>query len=334
MKIYYKKIVQIIISATIIAALIKYINYQQLKRILANVDSFYLALSFLIILADRVLMPVKWNLLLIAKSIDIGVFSAIRIYFISSFLGLSLPPTVGADTVRAFYVKRIGFSYADIISSIIVERLIGLISLFIFGIAGCLFFLNFVVDLQIRIRFLLIVVIIGSAATIFFLLASLNPFISLKAIALLKRSTKMRFLGRIFKGILLIYNSYVDYNQHKFIIFNFFVLTCIEVCLPIVRGYIVAMAFGINKPLLYFFAFVPINQCLIRLPISINGFGVHEASYIYFLSVVGVPETIGFSIGVVNHLVALVGIMLGGIFYMFKKDNAKRKFILGDIKNK
>ena len=132
MKIYYKKIVQIIISAIIIAALIKYINYQQLKTTLADVDSFYLALSFLIILANRILMPVKWNLLLIAKSIDIGVFSAIRIYFISSFLGLSLPSTVGADTVRAFYVKRIGFSYADIISSIIVERLIGLISLFIF----------------------------------------------------------------------------------------------------------------------------------------------------------------------------------------------------------
>jgi len=88
------------------------------------------------------------------------------------------------------------------------------------------------------------------------------------------------------------------YRKRRLIGLLFFLLTCIEVSLPVIRGYLVATALSLNVSLAYFFAFVPIILLMIRLPISIDGFGLQEGGFVYFLSFVGISATLGFSVGI------------------------------------
>ncbi len=52
-----------------------------------------------------------------------------------------------------------------------------------------------------------------------------------------------------------------------------------------------------------------------RLPISLDGFGIREGAYVYFPGLVGISKTIAFSVGFINHIVSIIGILPGGIFY-------------------
>jgi len=117
MKVPSKKIFQIVMSVALMAALFYLIDLKQLKNSIANANVLYLCIALVMILFNRVLMPVKWNLLLRAKGITVSWLDAIRIYSMSAFAGLFLPPTVGCDTVRVVYFRQRKYPVSDILSS-------------------------------------------------------------------------------------------------------------------------------------------------------------------------------------------------------------------------
>jgi uncharacterized protein (TIRG00374 family) len=221
--------------------------------------------------------------------------------------------------VRAYYVKKRRYELSDILSSIIVERLLGLIALLMFGIIGCYLFANYFINTTFDLpRFLSLIVVI----TIFIITSF---FISLSQIfgrifqSCVNRFENQKLIGKSLKLIDKFYQSYVLYKTKKRVLLGFFLLTCIEVALPIIRSYLVAMAFQVTIPLLYFFAFVPVILLLIRLPISFDGFGIQEGGFMYFFSLLGISKTLGFSIGLLNHVIFLIGVTPGAIFYAFER---------------
>jgi uncharacterized protein (TIRG00374 family) len=261
-------------------------------------------------------MPYKWNFLLKAKSINIPLISVIKVYFISNFLGFFMPPTVGQDAVRAYYISRRNHPLQDVISSILVERFIGILAILIFCLIGSSFFFIFYSGNDFDIfRFAVINLLI-------FIFCLLGFFISLnrKVFSKTLKSKKPYFLRilpeKYFVKMLKLYESYVEYGKNKLVLTLFFILTCFEICLPVIRSYIITIALGVDIPILYFFAFVPIILVLIRLPISFDGFGLHEGGFVFFLSLMGVANETGFTVGILNHLIFLVGILPGGLFYM------------------
>jgi hypothetical protein len=326
MKFLTKKNVQILISIILIALLLYWIDLGQMKESLRQANLFYIIIAFFITIANRILMPVKWNLLLKAKKINLSVFESTKIYFISSFLGIYLPPTVGSDTIRAYYVHKKDYPLVDVISSIFIERFIGFAALLMIGFCGCIILVIFFsgIDFNFR-RFLYLVILLGGVTITGFFL-SLNKLFSQIFTRLLGRLNNICILTNISKSIEKFYNSYLEYREKKAVLLIFFFLTCIEVLLPILRGYFIAIALNTNVSLLYFFSFVPIILLLIRLPISIDGFGIHEGGFIYFLSILGVSKAVGFNIGLLNHLIFLIAILPGGLFYIFDK-SPKRKVI-------
>ncbi|RLG43556.1 MAG: hypothetical protein DRN92_09285, partial [Thermoproteota archaeon] len=52
------------------------------------------------------------------------------------------------------------------------------------------------------------------------------------------------------------------------------------------------------------------------LPISINGMGVREGSYVYFLHLMGVETSRGLAFGLLGLLVVVASSLLGGMVYV------------------
>ncbi|HSL85951.1 MAG TPA: lysylphosphatidylglycerol synthase transmembrane domain-containing protein, partial [Bacteroidales bacterium] len=124
--------IRIIISLGLIAFLLYTVDFGDMSGSLAGSNSYYLLAALLVGFGDRFLMAYKWNILLQAKSIHIPLLRVTAIYLISSFLGLFLPATVGGDAIRAYAVSKGGQKGRDIVSSIVVERLFGILALLIF----------------------------------------------------------------------------------------------------------------------------------------------------------------------------------------------------------
>lgn len=312
-----KKTIQIAISIILLIILFIWTDIEQLKNSLVNANYFYLFLAIIIITVDRIVMGLKWKILLKVKQINISLLKATKIYYIANFLGLFLPPTIGTDFVRAYYIPKNEGSVQDILASIIVERYLGFLGIFFAGLLGCIYFIEYIEYDSFNKLFIiaLSLVIIGTSVFI----VSFN----IKLINWLKNIFRPLGKRNIFKKILPVLkklmDSYAYYRNHKTFLIISMALTFLEIFLVILWSYVVAIALNVDVSFTYFIAFIPIILFLVRLPITIDGFGINEGSYIYFLSLVGVTEALSFGVGLINHIITIVAILPGGIFYATDK---------------
>ena len=73
---------------------------------------------------DRLLMAWKWWLLVRSRDASLGLWAAVRAYYLASFAGYFLPMTVGADAVRIGALAGTSRT-AVLVASVVLERLIG-----------------------------------------------------------------------------------------------------------------------------------------------------------------------------------------------------------------
>jgi hypothetical protein len=79
--------------------------------------------------------------------------------------------------------------------------------------------------------------------------------------------------------------------------------------LSAVIAYVVAAGLGIPLPFYVFVATVPIALASARLPISLGGFGVQEASFVFLAGLVGVPSASALSIMLVSDAAMLIALL-------------------------
>src|SRR5262249_8517496 len=93
----------------------------------ANMNLFLLIILWLLL--DRMLHAWKWILLLRAKMKDISVLLLIRVHFISNFVANFIPFNIGYDVSRVVGVAKHSGNTLDPLSSVVVDRIMGVVSL-------------------------------------------------------------------------------------------------------------------------------------------------------------------------------------------------------------
>ena len=59
-----------------------------------------------------------------------------RMFFVSTFVGTFLPASVGGDAVRAYGLSKEGVGGVDAVASVLMDRLLGVVSILLVAIAG------------------------------------------------------------------------------------------------------------------------------------------------------------------------------------------------------
>ena len=314
-----KRSMQLIITAASIVLIVYKIDFTVVWESLASANYWYLFAAFLVVIVNRCLMGYKWNLLLQAVGINMSHFESIKIYFISNFLGLFLPPTVGMDSIRAFMVKKRNHSFFDTVSSIFVERLLGLMVILLYGVFGVIIFLLSVANIDIELVNLLIISMIMLFVFFIVFMLSLNETVYRWKMKFFNHLMSVNFLDKIMKIIIKIYDSYYQFRHKKMVLFVFSLLTILEATLVTIWVFCISESLGAGIPLYCYWSIVPVITIITRIPITIASIGIHEGSYIYFLSLLGYSKSLGFSIGMIDHLVIILGILPGALFLLSDK---------------
>src|SRR5262245_42047453 len=129
-------LIRLAITAVILALLARGIDFGDSARAIASIDLRYLALVLGLVAIDRCVMILRWILLLRARDIKVSNGEAARIFLVSSFVGSFLPAGIGADAARAWGLSRDAATGSDALASVVVDRLLGVMSLLILGLIG------------------------------------------------------------------------------------------------------------------------------------------------------------------------------------------------------
>lgn len=306
------------LSLGLAAALLAVVDVGELGATLAAGDPRYFLLAVGIALADRVVMAYKWGWLLKAKGIRIPLANLTGTYLITTFLGLFLPATVGADALRAYAVARRGHSGGDVVSSIVIERALGIVTLLGFGLVSIVLSIAVFGQTFFASIWGLFWTIAGALLALVGLMAlSLNRRLVGAARQLAERALGGRRGQRLAEKLRAVYGSYAGYKHHRRVLLIFTLLTLVENLFPIMMNYCLALALGLEVSLLYLFILTPIVLVLVRLPISLDGIGIHQGAFVYFLALIGIPAAQGLLLSIASHLVALISVLPGGLLYAF-----------------
>ncbi len=311
---HLKTVVRVVLSAVLLGYLLSMVDLDQAEGLIRQGRPLYILAALGVALFDRWLMAYKWVILLRVKRIALTVRQATEVYWTSTFLGVFLPATVGGDALRFLAIWRRGFPSRDVIASIMVERLLGFVALFAF--LALSIFLNLTLSpglLPKTVWHPLRLIALGALALTGLFALTMHP----RAARLFARGSARVHgrLGALLAKVRSFYQAYLGYKDHPVALSQFLALSLFENLLPLTWTYLLAQAFGIEIPFLYYFVLIPIVLVLVRLPISFDGFGVQEGAFVYLLSLVGTPASDAFFLGLTSHILALVSVLPGGILY-------------------
>ena len=304
-----KVFVRVLVSGGLIAALLLFVNVPEVFGLLLSASPALLVVLIALHTLDRVLMAFKWWLLLVAEKLGVGLGEATRAYYISSFAGLFLPMTVGADIVRTVTMRHMGRT-AKIIASISVERGIGALAQF--ALVG----LSLLVIVQLglagpeamnttRLGVLIAVVVLLLAACL------------LLSFGIARRvASAWQQRGGIAEKLGNLAAAYAGYSSHRGTLWSFLGLTVLEGFLPVTIHYFAAMALGLDMPYYVFVAIVPIAFLVARLPISLGGIGIQEGAFVGLALVLGFQRDRALAIALLSQITLIVALIPGAIAYL------------------
>ncbi len=269
-----------------------------------------LALMFGVAVAERVFSAYRWYTLVSGKSPAANFYTVSRITFISNFLGLMLPGSIGTDLVRIHGLARLTGDLAMSFTSVLVERFLGLLALVILAFIG-LAVLPEIMPVEFnRTAWLCLALLIAGSVTL----------MSGHGRAIARRLFDFSFLAFARSRLDKLFAALDAYRMQPALLAWAFVLAfglqLIRVALFIVG----AWALGLNVPMIYFLLVVPGAVIAQMLPISIAGLGVRELSLVSLLSLVNVSPEAAISLSLMSFLMrALAGGLPGAIFYVFTR---------------
>ena len=304
---------RIALSFALVVVLFTYVvDGREVLSILHRFETKYLVLAIVVVTLNRVLMTYKWILLLRAQGYRLPLLQGVMIYCTSMVWGLALPTTVGADAIRAVMVTKRGFNGTDVVTSIVIERMVGFVLALALGLVS-LAILRAIGVLDARFDsalYLGVAMLVGVTAL---LTAALNEELVRKVVAQLPRAVRdskvMHYLDRFAA-------AYRSLGRARSTIAQFGALTVLEQVSSVIFPWTLALGLGVDADLLLLLGVLPISTLISRLPISFDGLGVFEAVFIGLMVLAGIDAAAALAIAISGRIIQLFAFLPWWVAYV------------------
>ena len=128
--------IRLVVTTGVLAYLLSTIDIRAAGAALFELSPVYLAGALMLVAFDRFLMICRWTLLIRGAGTPIRFKSAAWIFLTSSFVGSFMPAGIGGDVMRAWTLSRRTSDRGGAIASVTVDRVLGVISVLLLGVAG------------------------------------------------------------------------------------------------------------------------------------------------------------------------------------------------------
>ena len=298
---------QVLLSAALLAWLGRSVDWAAFSRTAASLPLWFLALSLAVVLGSQALYAWRWWRLLDAVGVEIGLATAIRLYYIGIFANNFLPGTIGGDASKV-YALGPRHGYRPVLASIVIDRTMGLTLLAAFAAAAA-----WAVPLASRpaatTRAAVTVIAVASVAGLGLVLGGMGLLaralrsLGGRAASLADRAQQLSAdaAGIVRRPQLLVQGAFV-------------VGTYLLALTALYLGF--ATLSGIAQPpLVPTFAAIAAIGVLSNVPLSLNGLGVREQLHVWLFLPLGVPPHVALAISLLLFCHVLVASAVGFLWW-------------------
>ena len=301
---------RIVVGLALLSYLFHKVDIAHVWEGLRGVQPRYLLPAFVLILLGNLIGSLRWKVLLNAKGIVVPVRKLYSFYLVGFFFNVFLPTSVGGDVARAVDLSRHTRRTADSLSSILVERVLGLMALSIMACLSMGLFFHLNPNRGLLVLTLSATVLLAFILFAFFGWTALNE----KLRAVLRRISYRNLGERIDHGLV----SILSYRESPAALAAAIFISFFYQIGAFIAAYILALSLGMEISLIYFFIFMPIITVISMIPISLYAIGVRETAFVYCFKWAGVPESQALALSLLFFSLLIVLSILGGITYSLR----------------
>lgn len=304
-------VLKFVFSFSVIALILIFkTSIKDIINTLKELNLFLLALSFSLHAIGLFISAVRWQILIHAQDDSVPLGFLVKSYLVGSFFNLFLPTRIGGDIVRIWDGSRYSKSLLKSSAIILVERFSGILVLFTFAFTASILR----IDMAKKIPVIWISLALG--------------FLGLCIIAAFFTPITGRLLGKIpnkgiLKKVLRITSDFrqtiLFYKKKKMALFKVLIWAFLLQVNVVIHYFLIGKALHLNIGLLDYFMFIPIVHFILLIPITINGLGLREGSYIEIFTFYGILPEAAFCFSIIDLGFMLIIGIIGGIIYVLRK---------------
>jgi uncharacterized protein (TIRG00374 family) len=302
--------VRVAVSVAVLIWLWRTVDVRQMTALILRVSPSLLLASLAAYICDESLATWKWQRLLVGVGVTSAFWPLFRLTLEGRFIAFFLPSTVTADLYKGAVLTRGGETSAAAASSILLERILGLLSVVTIGLVAIGTLPSTLLGMNSSMA---VVAAVGAT------LAGLAVFLHADRIAshLIPR-LPVRWAGirRILHDLTA---AFAVYRGRKGLLVQAFLTSLLIQGARAVAVWVLARAVGDGTPFIYFVLLVPYVYLVNLLPIASSRLGLEQAVFVGLFAAVGMPRETALAISLLSVAVGLVLVLPFGLSLLFKR---------------
>lgn len=274
-------VIKLVVSGLLIYFIFSKIDVQEIGNTLRSSNPYYLILALLFFLFSKVIAAFRLNLYFHQLNVLLTQKSNLKLYALGMFYNLFLPGGIGGDAYKGYAIKkRFDVSTKKVVSVLVLDRLSGLLLLFVYACS-------------------LLLLVKQETIVALAPLFMIGIPVSVLVFWLLNRSFFGYALPVFWKSVA--YSALVQLAQ-----------------LIAVWGIMKSLEIELNQ-IAYLVIFL-VSSIVSVIPLTIGGIGSREATFFYGASLLGLNENISVGISVIFFLTTAFVSLLGVWYHFKKID--------------
>ena len=291
-------IAKLVISVGLLAYLFQMFDLAQSWNALRSMDLRYFAIALLLFSLSLVIRSFRWRVLLEAVDVHVPQHRLIYLYFAGVFFNTFLPSGFGGDAIKMYELARYSNRGSESVGTVLVDRLVGIVILFITGLMVLPFAYH---QLPRQEAIILLVASVGGlVATWVLFQRKLAEWI----IGITPRFARAKLQG-LYDAV---HTCGTGAMWKALAISGLFSLTLFG------QNYFLALALGATVPFKYIVAFMPVLSLAMLIP-SVGALGTREGAYVLLFGAAGVSEPVAIAISLSFYLCNVLNGLVGAVFY-------------------
>ncbi|QLG46346.1 lysylphosphatidylglycerol synthase transmembrane domain-containing protein [Costertonia aggregata] len=274
-------VLKFIVSALLLYLIFTKIDFKEVWWVLRKTHPVYLAVAAILFVVSKIWAAYRLNLYFHQLSILLTQKSNAKLYLLGMFYNLFLPGGIGGDAYKGYIIKKkFEVKTKKVVSVLVLDRLSGLLLLFIYACLLALF-----INAEIVSGFKIIIILTIMTSIIVFWLVNKKFFNNV--------------LPVFWKSFA--YSSWVQLFQ---LLSVFFILKALQVE---------------TGTMTYLFIFL-LSSIVSVIPLTIGGIGSREVTFFYGATWLGLEQDISVGISIVFFLITAFVSLWGIVYHFKKPD--------------
>jgi uncharacterized protein (TIRG00374 family) len=303
---------QLAVTTAFVAYLVWKVDIGRTVDFIAASNPVYLVLAAVVFTATLWPMAWRWQVLLASKGVHEPLRWLAKLYLIGYAASQVLPTGVGGDAVRIVeHARRRPKAKGEVAGAVLMERIVGSAGILLVVAVGIALAVGRYDDIG-----LLVWVEVACVVTIAFFCLLL---FSRRANALLHAHVFPRGgAARLNRAIRAVWNALHGYRSQKRALGLALAVTVAVQFVRMITIWLCGEAVGLDESLLVYIILTPLLFLVMMIPITVNGLGVRESFFVFFLGRFGVDADAAFATGFLFYVVTVAASIPGGAILLWR----------------